>query len=232
MEGTGRLVFEHRPSDSPVIERVWRSRSLGATSMMSVARAHWDFVWWEGPEGRHAGIQGPESKASPAPVPAGAEFVGVRMALGVHLPGLPLRGLVDRFVGLAVDDHGFALGAERIPVPRYEDAEAFVALLVRKSLLLVADAPAASLTDRTRQRRHLVEVGLPRRTVLQIERAHAAVARLRADEPFADVAQSAGYFDQAHLSRSLRRFIGVTATELATGDGGARPLSLLYKTGV
>jgi hypothetical protein len=42
-----------------------------------------------------------------------------------------------------------------------------------------------------------------------------------------DVVQLAGYFDQAHLTRSLNHFIGQTPARILQG---ARQLSFLYKT--
>ena len=41
----------------------------------------------------------------------------------------------------------------------------------------------------------------------------------------ADVAYEAGYYDQAHLTRSLQRFIGQTPAGIARGE---QQLSLLY----
>jgi AraC-like DNA-binding protein len=41
------------------------------------------------------------------------------------------------------------------------------------------------------------------------------------------VAQDAGYFDQAHLTRSLRRFIGQTPMQIVRNQ---EQLSLLYNT--
>lgn len=224
------LEFEHRSSDSPLIERVWRSWSLNTTTMTSVARALCDFVFWEGRYGIHAGVQGPESRASQAPVPADAEFIGVRLALGTLLPTWPASELVDRFVEFPVDGNWFHLAGDRVRRPRFDDAEEFVALLVRKGLLLTTVVQDIALTDRTRQRRYLAAVGLPQRTVLQIERANDAAIRLRHGQPPAAVAQASGYFDQPHLARSLRRFIGPSATELAIQSQSRNPLSLLYKT--
>jgi len=198
--------------------------------MTSVARAHWDFVFWEGPDGVQAGVKGPESHASRAPVPAGAEFLGIRLALGVVIPEIPVPGLVDRFADLPTDGTWFHLVGNRMRTPRFADAEAFVELLVRKGLLVSTDVQDTSVTDRTRQRRYLAAVGLPQRTVLQIERASDAAVRLREGHQPADVAHESGYFDQPHLARSLRRFIGPTATELADDSDEADPLSLLYKT--
>lgn len=42
-----------------------------------------------------------------------------------------------------------------------------------------------------------------------------------------DVALEAGYFDQAHLTRCLRRLIGLTPSRIAREE---RQLSFLYKT--
>jgi hypothetical protein len=38
------LVFEDRPSDSPYVERVWRSRSTRAGRFLSVAASHCELV--------------------------------------------------------------------------------------------------------------------------------------------------------------------------------------------
>jgi methylphosphotriester-DNA--protein-cysteine methyltransferase len=65
-------------------------------------------------------------------------------------------------------------------------------------------------------------------TIRQIERARRATTLLRGGAPIAEVAQDAGYFDQAHLTRSVRRFIGQTPAEIARGE---EQLSLLYNTG-
>ena len=53
--------------------------------------------------------------------------------------------------------------------------------------------------------------------------------RIRDGGMINDVIGELGYYDHAHLGRSLRRYIGRTATELGAGTAD-RPLSLLYKT--
>jgi AraC-like DNA-binding protein len=60
-----------------------------------------------------------------------------------------------------------------------------------------------------------------------IERARYATNLLRAGMSIADVVDLAGYFDQPHLTRSLKYLIGQTPVEIARGT---RQLSLLYKT--
>lgn len=58
--------------------------------------------------------------------------------------------------------------------------------------------------------------------------AREAATLLDGTGPVTDVAHRAGFHDQSHMARSLRRFIGHTATELSTGAVGQ--MSVLYKT--
>jgi AraC-like DNA-binding protein len=52
----------------------------------------------------------------------------------------------------------------------------------------------------------------------QIERARQAVDLLRNGSSILDVVDTAGYFDQAHLTRSLKHLIGLTPGKLSRGD--------------
>jgi AraC-like DNA-binding protein len=64
--------------------------------------------------------------------------------------------------------------------------------------------------------------------VTQIDRANAAATMLRDGHDWRAVVEALGYFDQAHLARSLRRYVGRTARELREGDQAS--MSFLYKT--
>ena len=64
----------------------------------------------------------------------------------------------------------------------------------------------------------------------QIERAREAAHLLAAGKAATDVVASVGYFDQPHLARALRRYIGRTATQLREGTGGAIALDLPQPT--
>jgi AraC-like DNA-binding protein len=82
---------------------------------------------------------------------------------------------------------------------------------------------------RTLQRRFHAATGLTRRAVRQIERARLAGVRLREGATPAEVTHELGYYDQPHLTRSLRRVLGQTPAELADPSRDEQ-LSLLYKT--
>lgn len=231
------LVIESRTSELPFIERVWRSRSDGATGMMSVATSHWELVFWEHGGRTQAAVLGPEPKASPAPVPANAVFFGISFALGTSMPHIPVSGLVGGNAEIPdVTRRSLWLKGSAWHVPDYDNAEAFVRRMVREGIVhqdpvvpAVLGGARPDVCDRTLQRRFVAATGLTQGAVRQIQRARQAAVLLQEGAPAQDVVHRLGYFDQPHLARSLCRYIGRTATRLRSPDS-AEPLSLLYKT--
>lgn len=231
------LVVESRPSDSPYIERVWQSRSHHADRMTSIATPYCDLVFWEQRGLINVAVQGPESKASLAPVPEDATFFGISFALGASMPHLPIRGLVDSFVEIPdATRRSFWLKGSTWQLPGYDTAEEFVARMVREGVLvrdpLVAEVARGATPDvsaRTLQRHFVAATGLTQASIRQINRARQATVLIQQGVPPHEVLHDLGYFDQAHLTRSLTRFVGRTVTQLSTRNQ-PEPLSLLYKT--
>ena len=229
------LEFEDRPSDSKYVDRVWCSRSDDIGDMTSIATGHWTLVVWEETGSVHAAVQGPESRATRAPVPRDTSFLGIRFALGTTLRGLPMERLVDGDVQFPdVTGRSLWLAGSRWSMPTFDSADEFVRALVRADVLVqdpvvarVLDGHPADLSVRTVRRRFLGATGLTQQTILQIERARRAASMIKDGLPIAKVTYELGYFDHPHLARSLRRFIGQSATELRAG--GQTQLSLLYK---
>jgi methylphosphotriester-DNA--protein-cysteine methyltransferase len=83
------------------------------------------------------------------------------------------------------------------------------------------------LSLRSAQRHFLRFTGVTYATFRQIERARHATNLLREGVSILDVVCRLSYFDQAHLTRSLRRFIGQTPTQITDRQ---KQLSFLYKT--
>ncbi|GAB3762810.1 helix-turn-helix domain-containing protein [Microlunatus parietis] len=231
------LEIEDRPSDSPYVERVWRSRSFAVDRMMSVANPYPELVFW-GERGRiRVAVQGPETRAGLAPVPPDTWFFGITFSLGTAFHHLPARLLLDGGIELPeVTGRRFELAGSHWFRPGFGTAERFVGRLVREGVLgrdpVVAAAaddhrPAVSL--RTVQRRYLATTGLTPTAVRQILRARQAAMLIMEGMPPVEVVHRLGYFDQPHLTRSLARYIGRTVRQLRTTDP-AEPLSLLYKT--
>lgn len=230
------IAFEDRASDSPFIERVWRSRSEKGGRFLSVASPHWEMVMTRLHGRTTVTMRGPETKPTWADCPEGGEWVAVRFKLGTFMRHMPPASLMNRndlnLPGAA--GGAFALGGERWTFPDFDDAEAFVARLV-KTGLVVRDAPLQAALDgdphalspRTAQRRFLRATGMSHTFTRQVERARHATVLLKSEMPIVDVAHEAGYFDQAHLTRSVRRLIGQTPANVARAK---TQLSFLYKT--
>ena len=228
------LRFTTRTSDSPWVDAVWTCTSEQVGEMTSVAAPRWGLVFWECDGRAHAGVTGPETATGSAPVPEGASFVGIEFAIGTSLRDLPVASLVDGGVELAdATRTSFRLcGSRRWERPAPDDAEALVARLVRDGAVVrdpivgevLRGRPAVS--DRTLERRFRAATGLTRGAVRQMERAREAAHLLAAGKAATDVVASLGYFDQPHLARALRRYVGRTATQLQDGGAGALALDL------
>jgi hypothetical protein len=228
------LRFETRASDSPWVDTVWTCTSERVVAMTSVATASWGLVFWEWEGRAYAGISGPATRTVAAPVPEGATFAGIDFAVGASLRAVPTTALVDAGVELPdVTRRTFRLDGLRWETPGADDAEALVDRLVRAGAVvrdpLVAEVrrghcPAVS--GRTVERRFRAATGLTPGAVRQIERARRAAVILAAGVPVAEVVSGLGYFDEPHLARALRRYVGRTARNLREGTGGALGLNL------
>ena len=71
--------------------------------------------------------------------------------------------------------------------------------------------------------------GVAQSTARQIERARYATLLLQQGVSTPDAILETGYFDQPHLTRSLKLFIGQTPAQILCGSRSEQ-LSFLYKT--
>jgi hypothetical protein len=201
------IIFdEDRPSDSPFVERIWRAHSEGASPFLSIAESRSEMVVT-----RHHGkltltVRGPETKATPlGDCPADSEWLGIRLKPGAFLLPLPARNLVDATVTLPhATSQSFWLGGSVWQFPDYDNADTFVAWLVRAGLLLrepiVREALQGRLKDlslRSVQRRFLQATGVTQSAARQIERARSATLLLRASRLDPGHASSGGLFRSA-----------------------------------
>src|SRR4029077_18989837 len=90
------IIFEDRPSDSPLVERIWRSHSERAGPFHSVAASHWEMVVTRREGKTFLTVRGPETKWTTAHCPAEGEWVGIRFKLGTFMPRLPAGDVRDR----------------------------------------------------------------------------------------------------------------------------------------
>lgn len=214
--------FEYRYADSPLIDLIWSTYSVGGGSFVSSATTNLEIVITRQKNGVFVGVRGPETKASPAPIPEDAEFLGIQFRLGTFIPPLPTPTLVDGGVYLPqASGRSFWLHGSAWEFPSFENADVFVDRLVRQGLLAYEPVVEAALQGQTKalsersiQRRIVRATGLTHSTIFQIQRAHRAKALLEQGVSILDTVEQAGYYDQPHLTRSLKRFIGQTPAEL------------------
>lgn len=169
-------------------------------------------------------VHGPETKATSTSAPGDAEWLGILFKLGTFMPHLPPGSVLDKHdVNLPeATGKSFWLGGLTWEFPTYENADTFVNRLVRRGLLvrdplveaLMQNTPL-ELSSRTVQYRFQRATGLTHRTVRQIQRARQAVMLLEQGFPILDTAHQLGYFDQSHLTNSLRRYMGRTPTQIS-----------------
>jgi AraC-like DNA-binding protein len=219
------FTIDEAAGSSPFVERIWRTRSVPAESFISVAVNRWELVVTRQGGGAYVSLRGPETRATTAPIPQDAQFVGIQFSPGAFMPALPAHRLVDSQVDLPeLGDGSFWLGNGAWETPGYENAELFVNSLVREGLLAFDPTVNAAvqgfstdLSPRSLQRRFLRATGLTQGAFRQIERATSAVEQLDGGAPILDVVERSGYSDQAHLTRSLKRFAGQTPAQIASG---------------
>lgn len=196
--------------------------------MTAIACETWGLVFWDQTDGTYAALTGPESRTSTAPVPPDATFVGIQFAVGTSPRSAALSSLLD--YGIALPDttrRSFWLDDYRFETPTAGDAEALTEALVRRGVVdrdpLVAKALAGehpAVSERTLERRFRRATGLSQGGVRQIERARHAAELLAAGEPVSEVVAALGYYDEPHLARALRRYVGRTTRQLRLGEGG------------
>ncbi len=216
------FIFDGRPSDSPFVETIWRTQSEGGGSFISLAATHWEMVVTQQYGQVTLTVRGPETKASPAPIPEDAEFFGIIFKLGTFMPTLPASALVNGSINLPeAGSHSFWLHGSAWSFPNFDNADTFVDRLVRQGLLVhdplvqaALQGQRIDLSVRSVQRRFLRATGLTHGAISQIQRAHHAMDLLQQGLSISDTVELAGYADQPHLTRSLKRFIGQTPARL------------------
>jgi Helix-turn-helix domain len=172
-------------------------------------------------------LRGPAAKASTLSCPRDAEYFGADFRLGAYLPMFPPAGLANLRDAVLpmLPDGRILLDSRAWEMPTPQNLDVFIDRLERAGLLvfdplveeLQHGGAVRTVPERTAQSRFVRAVGLSRRKLQMIERARHAARLLRAGTAIADVVFGAGYYDQPHLTRSLRQLIGHTPAEVARG---------------
>ncbi|QBJ97010.1 helix-turn-helix domain-containing protein [Rhodococcus sp. ABRD24] len=179
---------------------------------------------------------GPDTKAVSVKVPSGSATWGLHLAPGVAhaLIGIPANDVRGERVAL---DDLVSLPASLVDAA-YQDPETALTALVhtlwiraavnvnelrlaasldraaRNGLSVTAIAEEHYLSERSLRRLSDHLFGYGPKTLTSIHRFRRALRLLRGGTSFGETAAKAGYADQAHLSREVKRLTGTTLTAL------------------
>lgn len=216
-------IFEGRTSDSPYVEFIWRGRVLQDYRPVCPADVRWNLLFTRHNGKVQVSAEGATSQYVPKQNFGGAEFLVIKFKLGVYLPYLPAGELRDTDAILPdASTKTFWLNGFSWQLPDFENVETFVERLVREEVLVVdpvvqsvVQNQPVDVSSRTVRRHFLHTTGLTPKSIEQIERAQKASAMLEQGVSILDAVYEAGYADQPHMTRSLKRFIGQTPAEIA-----------------
>ena len=230
------IHFEERASDHPFVEKVWRCHNDRGDTFLSVAATSFEMAISRLGGKSFLTLRGPETGATTIDCPAEGQWVCIRFKPGTFMPRFLPGSLRDhQDVTLApATARSFWLDGSAMEYPSFDNAETFVGHLAKSGILsrdlIVEDTllrRPGGLSLRSAQRHFLRFTGVTYAMFRQIERARYAAILLRERVSILDVVNRLGYFDQAHLTRSLKRFIGETPARIIQGQ---KQLSFLYKT--
>ncbi|SRR5258708_29856749 len=217
------FLYEERLSDSPSVQTIWHTWTECNGCYLASADGSWDLLISRQDATTTVLLCGPTTKATPVYYTEGVECIGIRFQLGTCMPHLPTNHLLDAGTMLYEGTStSFWLGNSPWQFPDYENADTFVDRLVRADLLVrdpivdaVLQGHLQDLSPRSVQRHFLRTIGLPQRYLRYIERAQQAALLLKQGVSIQDTVFQAGYADQSHLTKSLKRLTGQTPAQIA-----------------
>ena len=218
------IIYEERSSDSPYVETITRGRTARDGSPIRPAESHWHMVLRKLNGNVQALVVGPLSTASVVTYTEGAELLWIKFQLGTFMPHLPPKALRDVEAILpGAASQSFWLNGSAWQFPDYENVETFIDRLVRDDALVrdplvnaVLRGHPQEMSSRTVRHRFLRATGLSQSQIHQIERAQQAAALLQQGVSIPDAVYEVGYFDQPHLTRSLKQWIGHTPAQFVS----------------
>ena len=216
------LIYEERISDSPYIEKVTRGWTASDGSTIRPAEINWHLVFTRVNGTIYPLVVGPLAAAGIASWGVGAEILWLKFKLGVFMPHLPTKDLLDSETILPdASSRSFWLKSSTWQFPDYDNVEAFVDNLVHEEVLVsdplvkaVLEGQSPEMSSRTVRHRFLRATGVTQSHIYQFERAQRAATLLQAGASILDTVYAAGYFDQPHLTRSLKQFLGYTPAQI------------------
>jgi hypothetical protein len=221
------FTYEERLSDSSYVETITHGYMTVNGSTVRPAEGCWHMVITRHDGGTNMVVTGPWSTAGLLPDCEGAaDVIWIKFAIGTFMPHLPNAKLSNTELALPEARSNAAwLHSSAWEFPTAENVDTFIDRLLRQELIVREPAVASTLegkptylSPRALQNRFLHATGLPQKTLQQIRRAQQAQTLLEQGVSILDTVHQLGYFDQPHLTRSLKRYVGYTPAQILRLD--------------
>lgn len=209
-------IHTSRESSSPYIDRVWHTRNLTDGTYIATPDGSWDLIVLVQEDGsRSVMLAGQATEPATVPYRANTQGIVLSFAAGAYLPAYPGSKMLNMAEMLPSNGpNHFVLAGKTFAIPTFDTAEELVADMLSKDVLKMDDVVASilngnekALSDRAKQRHFLEVTGLTRKSLEQIRRAQEAVRQLQDGKKPLEVAVEAGFSDQAHLAKSLKKIM-------------------------
>lgn len=217
------IEAEERLSDSPFVEAVMRGMTLADGSSVRPAESHWHLVFTR-VQGRVLPlVVGPLTTAGLATWGGDAEILWIKFKPGTFIPHMPAKNFLDKETLLPeAASQSFWLKGSAWQFPTFDNADTFVDRLVRDEIIVRDPVVEAVLqgqqpeqvADRTIRHRFVQATGLTHNHIQQIQRAQQAAALLRHGKSILDTVYEMGYYDQPHMTKSFKQWVGRTPAQI------------------
>ena len=202
---------QNRSSEHPYIDTVWQADSLEDGVYHATPDGSWDLIFSEKPDGKRLlFFSGQDTTPVSVPYEKGEKSLVISLTASTYLHPKP-----EGFVPLPIHGDTFQYEGYSFPLPTAENAEELIDLFVQRGILRNDEIVEGVLGDKQRaaSKRSVQEhfrkaTGITKKDFEQISRAQEAVRLLKQGVKPAEVATTAGYTDQAHMIRSLKKIMG------------------------
>lgn len=216
-------IHKRRTSDHPLVETVWNSSNLTDGTYIATPDGTWDLiVMIERDDSRQVMLAGQATKPTTVPYRAGTGSIVISFIPGAYLSHLTGEEMVDLIEMLPnFDDTHFSLAGHTFEIPSYDTVEQLIEKMVLAGALkydavvdTVLEGSQKAISLRVAQRHFAKVTGLTQSYLMQIRRAQEAVRQLQKGKKPIEAAHDAGYSDQPHLAKSLKKIMGSSPSDV------------------
>jgi len=217
---TTNLYWKERSSELEAIDSVWTGIASEVTPRTVLADPCSSIIFIKSSDSAEVILRGPETKPRGDILLPGYTWIGIRLRPGIQIKGFPVQQSTDKFRCLPADINGhFELEGTRLQFPDFENVEPLIKQMydlgyLSGKALNIQEPPKQGVSTKSHSRYIKRSTGLSPYKLHQLQRMAEALRLLRQGIPAAKVASQLGFADQAHLTRTAKRFLGHTPTEL------------------